>query len=162
MRIDDDLYALAARLGELALAQKILLAAAESCTGGLVAGAITAVPGSSQWFERGFVTYSDAAKVEQLGVAPSTLERHGAVSVQTAGEMAAGAVRASGAQWALAVTGIAGPGGGTPEKPVGTVCFGWSGPGVVETEHRLLEGDRAAVRRASVRIALAGLIGRLA
>ena len=162
MRIDDDLYALAARLGELAMAQRILLAAAESCTGGLVAGAITAVPGSSQWFERGVVTYSDAAKVEQLGVAPSTLERHGAVSVQTAGEMAAGAVRASGAQWALAVTGIAGPGGGTPEKPVGTVCFGWSGPGVVEAEHRLLEGDRAAVRRASVRIALAGLIGRLA
>ena len=162
MRIDDDLYALAARLGELALERRALLAAAESCTGGLVAGAITAVPGSSQWFERGFVTYSDAAKVELLGVAASTLERHGAVSVQTAGEMAAGALRFSSAQWALAVTGIAGPGGGTPEKPVGTVCFGWSGPVGVETELRLLEGDRAAVRRESVRIALEGLIGRLA
>lgn len=162
MRIDDDIYALAVRLGELALARGVLLAAAESCTGGLVAGAITAVPGSSQWFERGFVTYSDAAKVELLGVAPSTLERHGAVSVQTAGEMAAGALRFSAAQWALAVTGIAGPSGGTPDKPVGTVCFGWSRPAGVESEQRLLEGDRAAVRRASVRIALAGLIGRLA
>jgi nicotinamide-nucleotide amidase len=162
MRIDDDLYALAARLGQLALAQQVLLAAAESCTGGLVAGAITAVPGSSLWFERGFVTYSDAAKVEQLNVAPATLERFGAVSVQTAAEMAAGALRASRAQWALAITGVAGPGGGTAEKPVGMVCFGWSGPGGVATEQRRLEGDRAAIRLASVRIALAGLVGRLA
>jgi nicotinamide-nucleotide amidase len=162
MRIDDELYALATRLGELALTRRVLLAAAESCTGGLVAGAITAVPGSSQWFERGFVTYSNAAKVEQLGVAATTIERFGAVSVQTAAEMAAGALRASRAQWALAVTGVAGPAGGTPEKPVGLVCFGWSGPRGVATEQALLEGDRAAVRRASVRIALAGLIDRLA
>ena len=162
MRIDDELYALAARLGELALARSVMLAAAESCTGGLTAGAITAVPGSSQWFERGFVTYSNAAKVEQLGVAPATLQRFGAVSIQTAAEMAAGALRTSRAQWALAVTGVAGPGGGTPEKPVGMVCFAWCGPGGVETEQALLDGDRAAIRWASVRIALAGLIGRLA
>jgi nicotinamide-nucleotide amidase len=162
MRIDDELYALAARVGQLALAQRVLLAAAESCTGGLVAGAITAVPGSSQWFERGFVTYSNEAKVEQLGVAATTLARFGAVSVQTAGEMAAGALRASRAQWALAVTGVAGPAGGTPEKPVGLVCFAWSGPKGVATERALLDGDRADIRHASVRIALAGLIDRLA
>jgi nicotinamide-nucleotide amidase len=162
MRIDDEIYALAVEVGRAALARRSLIATAESCTGGLVAGAITAVAGSSAWFDRGFVTYSDGAKIEQLGVAPGTLAAHGAVSTQTAAEMAAGALRASGAQWAVAVTGVAGPGGGSIEKPVGTVCFGWATPAGVASEQRQLRGDRAEVRRESVRIALAGLIDRLA
>lgn len=162
MRIDDNIYELARRLGEMASARHSLLATAESCTGGLVAGAITAVAGSSAWFDRGFVTYSNDAKIEQLGVSRDTLDSHGAVSVQTAGEMAAGARRASRAQWAVAVTGIAGPAGGSIEKPVGLVCFGWAGPDGVTSEQRLLRGDRAAIRQESVRIALGGLVDRLA
>jgi nicotinamide-nucleotide amidase len=161
MRIDDDLYALALQLGRAATARQAMVATAESCTGGLVAGAITAVAGSSAWFDRGFVTYSDDAKIEQLGVSRETLELHGAVSTRTAAEMAAGARRVSRAEWSVAVTGIAGPGGGSTEKPVGMVCFGWAGPGGVASEQRLLQGDRAAIRRESVRIALAGLIDRL-
>ena len=162
MRIDDDLYALAIRLGRALSARRAMVATAESCTGGLVAGAITAVAGSSGWFERGFVTYSNAAKIEQLGVARATLDAYGAVSTQTVEEMAAGAQRTSRADWVIAVTGIAGPGGGSIEKPVGTVCFGWAGPGGVVAEQRLLPGDRARIRRESVRIALIGLIDRLA
>jgi nicotinamide-nucleotide amidase len=162
MRIDDDLYALALQLGHAASARQAMVATAESCTGGLVAGAITAVAGSSAWFDRGFVTYSDDAKIEQLGVSRETLATYGAVSTQTAAEMAAGARRASRASWTVAVTGVAGPGGGSIEKPVGMVCLGWAGPGGVASERRLLQGDRAAVRRESVRIALAGLIARLA
>jgi nicotinamide-nucleotide amidase len=162
MRIDDDLYALALQVGHALSARNVMVATAESCTGGLVAGAITAVAGSSAWFDRGFVTYSNDAKIEQLGVARETIATHGAVSTQTAAEMAAGACRASRAQWAVAVTGVAGPGGGSTEKPVGMVCFGWAGPGGVTSGQRMLQGDRAAIRRESVRIALAGLIDRLA
>ena len=162
MRIDDDLYALAVRLGRSALAHQSLVATAESCTGGLVAGAITAVAGSSAWFDRGFVTYSDEAKIEQLGVAPETLANYGAVSTQTAAAMAAGALRASRAQWTVAVTGVAGPGGGSIEKPVGMVCFGWASSTGVVAEQRQLRGDRAEVRRESVRLALTGLIDRMA
>ncbi|HEX3631675.1 MAG TPA: CinA family protein [Casimicrobiaceae bacterium] len=153
--------ALAARLAELALARQVMLATAESCTGGLVAGAITDIAGSSGWFERGFVTYSNRAKIEQLGVDPDLIARHGAVSEQTVKAMAEGALAASGAQWAVAVTGIAGPAGGSPDKPVGTVWFAWAGPRGVEAMHRRLEGDRAAVRAASVAIALQGLVDRL-
>ena len=162
MRIDDELYALALQLGHSASARQAMIATAESCTGGLVAGAITAVAGSSVWFDRGFVTYSNDAKIEQLGVSPETLVKYGAVSTQTAAEMAAGARQASRANWTVAVTGVAGPAGGSIEKPVGLVCFGWAGPGGVVSEQRLLQGDRAAIRRESVRIALAGLIDRLA
>jgi len=157
----DDIRALAARLGERALASRVMLATAESCTGGLVAGAITDIAGSSAWFERGFVTYSNRAKMEELGVDPDIIARHGAVSGETAKAMAQGARAASGAQWAVAVTGIAGPAGGSPDKPVGTVWFAWAGPRAVETLHRRLEGDRAAVRTASVAIALQGLVDRL-
>jgi len=157
----DDIRALAARLGERALASRVMLATAESCTGGLVAGAITDIAGSSAWFERGFVTYSNRAKMEELGVDPDIIARHGAVSGETAKAMAQGARAASGAQWAVAVTGIAGPAGGSPDKPVGTVWFAWAGPRGVETLHRRLEGDRAAVRTASVAIALQGLVDRL-
>ena len=162
MRIDEHLYALAVQVGRAASARQSLVATAESCTGGLVAGAITAVAGSSAWFDRGFVTYSNESKIEQLGVALETLASYGAVSPQTAAEMAAGALRASRAQWAVAITGVAGPAGGSVEKPVGMVCFGWASPGGVTSEQRQLKGDRAEVRRESVRIALAGLIDRLA
>jgi len=157
----DDIRALAARLGERALASRVMLATAESCTGGLVAGAITDIAGSSAWFERGFVAYSNRAKMEELGVDPDIIARHGAVSGETAKAMAQGARAASGAQWAVAVTGIAGPAGGSPDKPVGTVWFAWAGPRGVEALHRRLEGDRAAVRTASVAIALQGLVDRL-
>ncbi len=162
MRIDDDLYALALQVGHALSARKAMVATAESCTGGLVAGVITAVAGSSAWFDRGFVTYSNESKIEQLGVPTETLATYGAVSTETASAMATGALRVSRAQWTVAVTGVAGPGGGSIEKPVGTVCFGWAGPGSVAAEQRLLQGDRAGIRRESVRIALAGLIDRLA
>jgi nicotinamide-nucleotide amidase len=158
---DEGIGALAARLGELALTRQVMLATAESCTGGLVAGAITDIAGSSGWFERGFVTYSNRAKIEQLGVDPDIIARHGAVSEPTVKAMAEGALAASGAQWAVAVTGIAGPAGGSPDKPVGTVWFAWAGPRGVEALHRRLDGDRAAVRTASVAIALQGLVDRL-
>lgn len=160
--IDEELYALAVSVGRAALARGVMLATAESCTGGLVAGAITAVAGSSDWFERGFITYSNQAKLEQLGVPAGTLERFGAVSTETALAMARGALSASRAQWALAVTGIAGPSGGTPDKPVGTVCFGWAGPGLADAVQRHFDGDRATVRRTSVWVALGGLLDRLA
>ena len=160
--IDDPLLALAARLGAAALARGAMIATAESCTGGLVAGAITAIAGSSTWFERGFVTYSNLAKEQQLGVAPSTIERFGAVSEETAKAMAQGAVRGTAAQWAVAVTGIAGPDGGSPDKPVGTVWFAWAGPGHLQALRRQFDGDRTAVREASVRVALEGLVDRLA
>jgi nicotinamide-nucleotide amidase len=162
MRADDDLYALAERLGRVAMARGAMIATAESCTGGLVAAAITAVAGSSDWFDRGFVTYSNEAKIDELGVAPQTVARFGAVSVETAEEMAKGASKASRAQWAIAVTGIAGPSGGTLEKPVGTVCFAWVGPEGVGSEARHLQGDRAGIRREAVRVALSGLIDRMA
>ncbi|MEP6943954.1 MAG: CinA family protein [Betaproteobacteria bacterium] len=155
-------YDLADRLGRVALARGIMLAAAESCTGGMVAGALTAVPGSSQWFERGFVTYSNEAKAEMLGVSLATLERGGAVSVETASEMAVGALQGSRADWSVAVTGVAGPDGGTAQKPVGTVCFAWAGPAGLTTERTLLGGSRAEVREESVRRALQGLLDRLA
>ena len=154
--------ALAARLGALALARGAVLATAESCTGGLVAGAITEVAGSSAWFDRGFVTYSNAAKTALLGVPAAVIARDGAVSEATAGAMAAGALAASDATLAVAVTGIAGPSGGTPAKPVGTVCFAWAERGgAVEATTRRFRGDRAAVRRQSVAAALAGLVHRL-
>src|SRR5208283_3447689 len=161
MHSDDALHALAAAIGRAALSRQVRIATAESCTGGLVAAAITAVAGSSDWFDRGFVTYSNAAKVEMLAVPAATLARFGAVSVETARAMAEGALRPGGAQWSVAVTGIAGPGGGTPAKPVGTVCFAWAGPDGADTSRHQLEGDRAAVRGESVRIALKGLLERL-
>lgn len=160
--VDDQLLALADALGRAALARRARIATAESCTGGLVAGAITAVAGSSDWFECGFVTYSNAAKERDLGVPASSIQRFGAVSTEVAEAMAEGARRVSGAAWAVAVTGIAGPGGGTPDKPVGTVCFAWSGVSGRQVSRALIPGDRQAIRRESVRIALQGLLDRLA
>jgi len=153
---------LALRLGAALQARGEWLTTAESCTGGWVAEAVTAIAGSSGWFDRGFVTYSNAAKVDMLGVPETTLERHGAVSEATARAMAQGALAHSRADWAVAITGIAGPGGGSPEKPVGTVCFAWASRGAgCEAQTRLLAGDRATVRALSVAHALNGLIARL-
>jgi len=138
----------------------VMVATAESCTGGLIAGAITDIPGSSDVFDRGFVTYSNAAKTEMLGVAPDTLARHGAVSEATALDMATGALARSAAGLAVSVTGIAGPGGGSAEKPEGRVCFGLARRGgrtVVETVDFGALG-RDAVRRATVEHALRLLI----
>lgn len=139
----------------------LMMATAESCTGGLIAGACTDISGSSDWFERGFVTYSNAAKHELLGVPEALIEQHGAVSEPVARAMAAGATTRSHAQLAVAVTGVAGPTGGSAEKPVGTVWFGWATPQGVFTELQRFDGDRAAVRQATVRHALAGLLRRL-
>ena len=141
------------------MARGEMLATAESCTGGWAAQALTALAGSSNWFERGFVTYSNAAKEEMLGVRPETLARHGAVSEETAREMALGALSHSRAAVALAITGIAGPSGGTPEKPVGMVCFAWAAQGgATRSETCRFAGDREAVRRQSVERALAGVL----
>ena len=137
------------------------LATAESCTGGGVAHAVTALPGSSDVFDRGFVTYSNDAKVQMLGVDPATLEKFGAVSLETAIEMAAGALKYSNALISLAITGVAGPTGGSPGKPVGTVCFAWClRDQQPEAERRHFAGDREAIRRQSVIHALTGLIER--
>lgn len=154
--------ALAQALGERLVAQGWRVTTAESCTGGLVAAAITSVAGSSGWFDTGFVTYANAAKMRMLGVREATLAAHGAVSEATAREMAEGALARSGAQVALAVTGIAGPGGAVPGKPVGTVCFGWALAGATTLTRTLrFDGDRAAVRAGSVDEALAGAIALL-
>jgi nicotinamide-nucleotide amidase len=157
----DDLAILAARLGQYLRAKGFRLATAESCTGGWIAKCVTDIAGSSDWFDRGFVTYSNGAKQDMLGVNASTLAAFGAVSEAVVREMAAGAVARSQACVAVAVSGIAGPGGGTEAKPVGTVCFGFALPGRIVSETRHLEGDRDAVRRASVATSLEGLIARL-
>ena len=139
----------------------LMLATAESCTGGLVAAACTEVSGSSNWFERGFVTYSNAAKTELLGVPAALIERHGAVSEAVARAMVVGAVSNSAAQCAISVTGVAGPTGGSTDKPVGTVWLGWATPDGVFTEHQRFAGDRLAIRQATVAHALGGLLQRL-
>jgi len=158
----DRLPALARRIGVRLKARRLKLATAESCTGGWIAQTVTSVPGSSEWFDRGFVTYSDEAKKELLGVRAGTLSRHGSVSRETAKEMAAGALARSRAQVAVAVTGVAGPTGGTKEKPVGMVCFAWSRKGKSpESGTRRFSGGRESVRRQSVIAALQGLLERL-
>lgn len=155
------MLALARKLGERLKARSEMLVTAESCTGGWAAQALTAVSGSSAWFERGFVTYSDAAKQDLLGVKASTLKDHGAVSEETAREMAQGALARSRGTVALAVTGIAGPTGGSRKKPVGMVCFAWATSGGVKSETRRFSGDRESVRRQSVVRALEGVLENL-
>ena len=153
---------LAERLGRELLNRGEWLATAESCTGGGIAQALTAIPGSSTWFDRGFVTYSNDAKVDMLGVAETTLERHGAVSEATARAMALGALKHSRGDWAVAVTGIAGPGGGTPEKPVGMVCLAWAQrDSGCEALTCNFPGSRAEVREQAVRLALSGALKRV-
>ena len=152
---------LAKKLGRRLKRRKAMLVTAESCTGGWAAQVVTSVPGSSDWFERGFVTYSDAAKRELLGVKKSTLEKHGAVSEQTAREMAQGALGRSRGTVALAITGVAGPAGGSAAKPVGTVCFAWARGRRVVSETGHFSGDRESVRRQSVVRALEGVLEAL-
>ena len=160
--VQTELEALAARLGEQLLARGEMLATAESCTGGWVAQCATAIAGSSAWFERGFVTYSNEAKQEMLGVSAATIAAHGAVSEATAVAMAEGALEHSRAQWAIAITGIAGPAGGSVAKPVGMVCFAWAGSdGTRAVTTRHFAGDRQEVRAAAVEFALSGLLRQL-
>jgi nicotinamide-nucleotide amidase len=155
---DSDLVSLSAQLGERLRAARHMLVTAESCTGGWIAKAVTDVPGSSDWFDCGLAAYSYEAKQALLGVRPETLERHGAVSRETALEMVAGALVHSGASLAVAVTGIAGPGGGTPDKPVGTVWIAWKRRGgYPKAEVFHFDGDRESVRRQTVDAALRGL-----
>ena len=153
--------ALVTELATALLARGAQMATAESCTGGLIAGACTDIAGSSDWFERGFVSYSNQAKTEMLGVDAALIEAHGAVSEAVALAMARGAVAHSRARCSVAVTGVAGPGGGSAAKPVGTVWFGWCVDGRTEAECRRFDGDRAAVRQQTVEHALRGLLRRL-
>ncbi len=149
---------LAADVGRALHDKALLLATAESCTGGGVAEAITGVAGSSGWFDCGFVTYSNTAKSALLDVPAELIGVHGAVSEEVAAAMAQGALANSAAHVSVSTTGIAGPGGAVPGKPVGTVCFGWSKGGATRTETQFFTGDRAAVRAQSVAHALAGLL----
>jgi len=150
-----------ALLPDLLLKNQWMLATAESCTGGMIAAACTDLAGSSSWFERGFVTYSNAAKTEMLGVPAALIAEHGAVSEPVARAMAQGALLNSRAQVALAVTGIAGPSGGSADKPVGTVWFAWATPAGLKSERLRFAGDRAAVRAATLQHSLQGLIALL-
>ncbi len=156
---DEELQQLARELADKLLARGWMLATAESCTGGWVGQLLTSLAGSSQWYERGFITYANAAKIEMLGVPAATLEAHGAVSEETASAMAAGVLAHSHAQAALAISGIAGPSGGTPQKPVGLVCYGWAlQDGTVMSSTCRLDGDREEIRSRAVAAALRGLI----
>ncbi len=148
-------------LADLMLENGLFLATAESCTGGMIAAGCTDLAGSSAWFERGFVTYSNAAKTDMLGVDAALIAQHGAVSQPVARAMVFGAIRHSRAQVAVAVTGVAGPTGGSVDKPVGTVWFGFMVAGMLTSESMLFSGDRAAVRAATVQHAVGGLIKRL-
>tara|TARA_R110001599_G_scaffold171353_1_gene362094 strand:- start:80616 stop:81122 length:507 start_codon:yes stop_codon:yes gene_type:complete len=153
-----DVFAIATEAGQLLKQRGLLLATAESCTGGGVAQAMTDIAGSSAWFDCGFVTYSNASKIALLNVSAQILDQHGAVSEETASAMCQGALRNSRAQLTLSTTGIAGPDGGVPGKPVGTVCFGWACSHTVQVETKYFSGDRAAVRAQSVDYALRGLL----
>ena len=158
--LEQQLMDLAQQLGGVLLQQHRMLVTAESCTGGWVAQAVTAIAGSSQWFERGFVTYTNIAKQEMLGVTSATLDTHGAVSEATVREMVAGALHHSHAHVALAVSGIAGPSGGSAEKPVGMVCFAWAvKDGVaIHSKTEQLSGDRKQIRQQAVLTALQGAL----
>ena len=160
-RTPDDIAVRVRTLATLLIRQQHRLATAESCTGGMIAGALTALAGSSAWFERGWVTYSNRAKQEELGVDPALISAHGAVSEAVAAAMATGARKVAGTDYALSVTGIAGPDGGTPEKPIGTVCFGWSTPTQKQTDTQHFIGDRQQIREQAVAHALSGLIAVL-
>jgi nicotinamide-nucleotide amidase len=155
---DNALAELAQALGARLVSRGQRLAAAESCTGGWIAKAITDIPGSSRWFGWGFVTYANEAKTGMLDVPAALLESHGAVSEPVARAMADAARAVSGADFAVAVTGIAGPDGGLPYKPVGTVWFAWAGPAGTRAEHASFDGDRESVRRQSVVRALRGVL----
>ena len=154
----DDITELAAEVGRLLQSKGLLLAVAESCTGGGVAHAITEIAGSSNWFDCGFITYSNASKTELLDVSAALIAQHGTVSEEIAAAMAEGALKNSNAHVTLSTTGIAGPGGAVPGKPVGTVCFGWTLGHNTHTERLVFAGDRQAVRSQTVAHALRGLL----
>ena len=157
--MDNKLLGISIKLGQLLQANEKKIATAESCTGGLIAQIITEVSGSSEWFDRGFVTYSNASKIEMLGVKPKTLETYGAVSAETATEMVSGALAFSHADCAIAVTGIAGPQGGTHEKPVGTVFIAWGYKNQnIKVIQLKLTGNRQEIRSQTVKIALEGVV----
>jgi len=157
-----ELMELAVAVGERLERRGLMVATAESCTGGWAAQVLTSVAGSSAWFERGFITYTNRAKQEMLGVSAQTLELYGAVSEETVREMAQGAIQHSHAQVALAISGVAGPAGGSLQKPVGTVCFGWAQRGMEAVSSRQhFAGDREAVRRQAVAFALQGVLDLL-
>ena len=157
--MDQTLYKLATRVGRALKKRDLMVATAESCTGGWIGQAITMVPGSSEWFERGFITYTYISKREMLGVSARSLARHGAVSEQVVREMVRGALARSHAQVAVSISGVAGPSGGTPDKPVGTVCIGWARKGrAIVVETRRFRGDRDEVRKRSVAYALRGVL----
>ncbi|MEM5425519.1 MULTISPECIES: CinA family protein [Paraburkholderia] len=158
MATDSVVHQLAIRVGNKLRDGRLMLASAESCTGGMVATAITDISGSSVWFERGFVTYSNQAKTEMIGVPPELIEKHGAVSEPVARAMAEGALSNSRAQVSLSITGVAGPGGGTPEKPVGMVSFGWSNRLHTSVETLVFKGDREQIRVQAAAHALRGLL----
>jgi nicotinamide-nucleotide amidase len=150
-------------LAQLLLARGWKLALAESCTGGLVCATLTELSGSSEWFERGYITYSNQSKTECLGVPAGLIESQGAVSEPVARAMAQGAQRNAGANVGISITGVAGPTGGTAEKPVGTVCFGWTipntaGENVTASQTKLFSGDRQAIRQQATEYVLAGLV----
>ena len=162
MITDQKLLLLANELGDSLMQRGIMLVSAESCTGGWVGQTITAIAGSSRWYERGFITYSNLSKQEMLGVDEQILNKFGAVSEQIASEMAAGAISHSSAQFSIAVTGIAGPGGATEGKPVGMICHGWAiKDSLVKSAVCMLEGDRESIRKQAVAIALQGAIDLL-
>jgi nicotinamide-nucleotide amidase len=156
--VTNDILDLAARLGRALEAKRLVLATAESCTGGGVAQAVTEIAGSTGWFECGFVTYSNASKAEMLDVSPALIAQFGSVSEEVAAAMAEGALANSVADVTVSTTGIAGPSGAVPGKPVGTVCFGWAKGDVTLTERRVFSGDRKAVREQTVAHALQGLL----
>jgi nicotinamide-nucleotide amidase len=156
-----DLNALLQTLANTLVSRQWTLCSAESCTGGLIAAACTELSGSSQWFDRGFVTYSNAAKTDMLGLPAAWIEQQGAVSEAVARAMVEGAVQRSGCDAAIAVTGIAGPTGGSPDKPVGTVWVAWHAKGVTTACKYMFSGDRQQVRHSTVTTALQGMLERL-
>lgn len=158
-QIGKEIIDIAQQVGLLLQKHNLMLTTAESCTGGQVAQAITCIPGSAQWFERGFVTYSNTAKQEMLDVPETTLNSHGAVSVETAQAMAEGALQHSHTQVSIAITGIAGPSGGTSEKPVGTICFAWAKQGkATQTARKLFPGNREEIRNQATQFCLQQLL----
>jgi nicotinamide-nucleotide amidase len=160
--MDKDLEALSIQVGEALRLRKLMIATAESCTGGWIGEVLTAIAGSSEYVERGFITYSNEAKQELLGVAKQTIDQRGAVSEETVREMAAGAIAHSRAQVAVSVSGVAGPGGGSAHNPVGTVCFGWAvKDGQPQSARQRFDGDRESVRRQAVVFALQGALERI-
>ncbi len=153
-----DMLELAEKVGDTLRSKKLLLSVAESCTGGGICYALTEIAGSSEWFDCGFVSYSNSAKTEMLDISASLIAQHGAVSEEIAAAMAEGALANSEAHVSLSTTGIAGPGGAVPGKPVGTVCFGWRVGGVTHTERKVFSGDRHAVREQTIAHALTKLL----